>query len=79
MISRFSTGTFIRKCYARKHVSITNEAYNMINRAVKYDYVKLGLAVGKLINAYIDGKRYGAEVESIETTEEIVLCVKGEN
>lgn len=79
MISRFSTGTFIRKCYAHKHVSITSEAYNVINRAVKYDYVKLGLAVGKLINAYIDGKRYNAEFEIIETTEEIVLCVKGEN
>lgn len=79
MINRFSTGTFIRKCYARKHVSITNEAYNLINRAVKNDYVKLGLTVGKLINAYVDGKRYGAEFEIIETTEEIVLCVKGEN
>ena len=79
MISRFSTGTFIRKCYARKHVSITNEAYNLINRAVKNDYVKLGLKVGKLINAYVDGKRYGAEFEIIETTEEIILCTKEEN
>lgn len=79
MISRFSAGTFIRKCYARKHVSITNEAYNMINRAVKYDYVKLGLAVGKLVNAYVDGKKYDSRFEIIETIGEIVVCVKGEN
>lgn len=79
MISRFSTGTFIRKCYARKHVSITSRAYDIINQAVKSDYVRLGLAVGKLVNAYIDGKRYNDKFEIVETAEEIIICEEGEN